>query len=290
MQPTQPIYPDLKLKNTQPCLQSVSANNISPCIPVAIISHSTDITLVTCSKEVTGEGQLVCQHNEYGSHAHMPLHSLIQNLQQRGVSVYTLNSDGITHTTHLYELTNNDLLEEMDTSDEAFVATPQDLDAHSIDEALINQLLVPEAIEPLVFTEQNASASSVPAASAAPSTSSLPTTSAAPAQRRRSRAELTLETIPVSEKKMIYALLDILSNTSQPIQKRKCMDLIAVKYSEFTSISGISSYNNAFTSATRFNLIKMTGHQHAPDGVVYEILDTGKDFIRNYSGTKPQLK
>lgn len=160
MQPTPPIYPDFKLKNTPSYVQQLSTNNISPCKPVAIISHGADVTLITCSKSVVTEGALpLCQHNEYESHSTMPLSSLIQDLQQQGYSVYSKDEESAPLYDHLPEFNCDELAEEMDTSDTASVVTPQDLEAHDFDPVKIIQLLPPEAANPLMSIEQDASTS-----------------------------------------------------------------------------------------------------------------------------------
>ncbi len=63
----------------------------------------------------------------------------------------------------------------METSDTAFVATPQDLEAHPFDENALLQLLAPEAMNPLLLTQQEATTSRASAnAPSQPSSSSAP--------------------------------------------------------------------------------------------------------------------
>ncbi len=193
MQPTQSIYPSFELKSSPSFAQNPSVNNPTPCKPVAIISHGNEITLITCSKTVGAEGAPpVCQHQEYGSHSTLPLAALIQDLQCKGYSVYSQNSEDGSFTDHLPKLQHDELAEEMETSDAAFMASPQDLEARPFDENALVQLLPPEAINPLAITQQTVAISETPA-DLQPSTSSAPSLNQSlPTADTRSAQQVTL--------------------------------------------------------------------------------------------------
>ncbi len=209
----------------------------------------------------------------------------------------------------------------METSDAAFMATPQDLEAHSVSENTLLQLLPPEAINPLLFPQQEASANapSQPSSSSAPSlnlplptadtrstqavlvhattsqtnaaanaatSSQQPSTSAAPStsrtsRRSRSTLNLTLETLSPRHNRMIHCILSVLNHASEPLSKPECIDAINATYTDFSHLASSSPYSHCFPIAIRLGLIGKIGRQNSFGGIKYRILPAGVNFISN---------
>ncbi len=321
MQPTQSIYPAFKLKNTSFFTQQLPGNNPTPCKPVAIISHDTEVKLITCSKSVAIQGtQTSCHHHEYESHSTLPLAELIKDLQQKGCSVYAQNSVDGTLTDHFPELSHSDLVE-MDTSDTALNASPQDLDAHPVNENTLLQLLPPETVTPLIFSQQETSANA-PQQPALPSSSSAtflnlpgsiadtrntqgalthtaesqndttanaatsspqPSTSAIPSTSAADREtlNLTLEALPPHESRKIYCILSVLHSASAPLSRHDCINAMKAKYADFRAIRATSAYGSSFATAVKLGLIEKIGNVSSLGGITYRILPAGAQFITN---------
>ncbi len=204
----------------------------------------------------------------------------------------------------------------MDTSDTSFIASPQDLEAHPVDENRLLQLLPPEAINPLVFTQQaaaisrtstnalqqpapanlQASTSSAlslnqpPSTNAAASTSGTPSASTAPSRNQapqRSLYSLTLETLPRRKKRTIYCILSILHSTSRPLSRLECVDTMNTRYTDFRHLTSDTTYSHCFILAIRFGFIEKIGHQNSCGGITYRILQAGINFIRNHQSLMP---
>ncbi len=203
----------------------------------------------------------------------------------------------------------------METSDAAFMATPQDLEAHSVSENTLLQLLPPEAINPLLFPQQEASANapSQPSSSSAPSlnlplptadtrstqavlvhattsqtnaaanaatSSQQPSTSAAPSANR-DVLNRALAILPRHESRKIHCILSVLNNSSVPLSRIDCINTMQAKYPEFQHITTHSSFSSSFATATRMGLIEKSGLQHGAGGITYRILPAGIDYISN---------
>ncbi len=314
MQPTPPIYPEFKLRHTPSVTQHLLGNSPTPCKPVAIISHNTEVSLITCSKlSSTGGSQASCHHREYESRSTLPLANLIKDLQQKGCSVYSQNSADGTLTDHFPELSHSDLAE-MDTSDTSFIASPQDLEAHPVDENRLLQLLPPEANNPLVFTQQAAASTNAlqqpapanlqastssalsvnqsPSTSAAASTSAVPSTSGTPsantapsksqAPYSRSLYNITVATLPQLKKRAIYCMLSVLNDASGPLSRLQCINAMNTRYTDFRHLTSDTVYSHCFILAIRFGLIEKRGRQNSYGGITYRILPAGVDFINNH--------
>ncbi len=293
MTPSSDPYPHL---STRP-----NPSDTSVCKPVAIISHDSSLTLVTCLQtHRLQDNQFICQHQEHRSNvSSTPRASLIQDLQRQSCCVYTLNPDGTrvqepladleASVAPLTELRSEDLRGLTETGDEQVYNTRQDdLDMHEVNEEEMLQLLPQQALTtPLSFSQQGASTSTSTTFSQAASTSAaalyqgastsaqaLPTLLNQPSGLILLPQETInhLNTLIPSNREKIYCILEVLDNNKGKLLTKKALiETMRARYINFDNALSLGAYHHAFTHAINIGLIQKSGHHSDAEGVVYRL-------------------
>ncbi len=288
-----PAYPSMTSKDAPYPYQSTRQDprNTNTCKPVAIISHDSELTLITCSQtNFIKDNQFICQHQKLLSNiSGIPRAALIQDLQKRSCCVYTVSQDGASlqeqvveheaNVSPLAELKPEDFAGLMETNNEQVnQSTPADLGLHKIDEEAMQRLLSSEALSgELNFSQQGASTSSASLNQGASTSRQAPAATALlnqpPSRLALNQEKITqLSSLILSEKRVIYCVLEALENSrGKPFTRWQLIDAMKEKYINFDQVQSAASHNRAFSCAIKFDLIQKSIDPTKPSDVIYTL-------------------
>lgn len=261
-------------------------SDTGPCKPVALIAHDASMTLVTCSEAILiQDRQFHCQHTNYECPPNTASFDFIRNLKSKGYGVYTMNSDKTAAYEALPELDSEMLTDILPMqSNLAYQAIPTDLELHSVNEAMLDQLAAqqsPRVINPqtllseaVTFEDEGASSSH-----SIPNTGIQRLTITQKIKETLTRISVLSSTgrgVTNRDMTMMLSVLKVLQAHGEGLQKVQCVEKIQQTFTEFALLKNpTSTFGPKFTHLVSLGLIKITGATNSLGGFRYQLTPEG---------------